>query len=262
MKALLMLGFQWGSGTLTWSQIRTSCCSLSENLFLTFGDVPAELENSDFFFPPYQVNFLHIGQRCLPNVAPFLWFHFSSHCQSETVLRASPAAAYIMPAEDCHSSASRGETHMKLSPVDGEGGQFTMLHKQCIPSSWFGWCRWLWAGCREMGCCTDCVYQRRSTQAKAWQRAARVRLWWSVCRVNFTYQRLVCFSYPVCNVPSIIHCVGAHNGHQTILHPRTYQSNALLERWRGNACWLSCRFASSAKCIVTLHGSLGCASLF
>lgn len=77
-----------------------------------------------------------------PTFASVLWFNFSSHCQSEAILWAPPAAAYI----------SRGLPQfigggglVKLSAETAEGGQFALLHKPCFPSSRLGWCRWWWS---------------------------------------------------------------------------------------------------------------------
>lgn len=148
--------------------------------------------------------------------------------------------------EDCHSLVSRRETHVKLSTDNAEGGQFTLLHKQCFPSSGPGWCRWWWSRnrseWREDGMLHTLYLpkEEEEEETQAWQCTVRVQLWHSIYRGNFASQRLVCYSYPVVMFPVIfIVYSGAHNGHQTILHPRTYQSNVLLERWRGNVCSLS-----------------------
>lgn len=61
-----------------------------------------------------------------------VWFYFSSHCQSETVLPTSQATAYIMSAADCHKRVRRGETCMKFS-TNKAGDQFALLHKLCFP---------------------------------------------------------------------------------------------------------------------------------
>lgn len=53
------------------------------------------------WFCLYPEDVLYLGQICEPDVASVLWFNFSSHCQSEAVLPASPAACYIMSAGDC-----------------------------------------------------------------------------------------------------------------------------------------------------------------
>lgn len=92
----------------------------------------------------YQENALRSRQNWETNVASVIWFNFSSHCQSEAILWALPAAAYIMSAEDCHSLLGVGGL-VKVSAETAEGGQFALLHKPCFPSSRLGWCSWWWS---------------------------------------------------------------------------------------------------------------------